>query len=65
MSAVLAPADSPSAEQFTFGNVAAELEPRRANLSGTPSAMPMTPTLRPTDRTSPPTAADAADGVAA
>ena len=36
MPAVLAPADSPSEEQFTLGNVAAELElePRRANLFG-------------------------------
>ena len=36
MSAVLAPADSPLEEQFTLGNVAAELElePRRANLLG-------------------------------
>ena len=36
MPAVLAPADSPSEEQFTLGNVAAELdlEPRRANLLG-------------------------------
>jgi hypothetical protein len=33
---VLAPADSQSEEQFTLGNVAAELElePRRANLLG-------------------------------
>ena len=36
MPAVLGPADSPSEEQFTLGNVAAELElePRRANLLG-------------------------------
>ena len=36
MPAILAPADSPSEEQFTLGNVAAELElePRRANLLG-------------------------------
>ena len=36
MPAVLAPANSPSEEQFTLGNVAAELElePRRANLLG-------------------------------
>jgi hypothetical protein len=34
MPAILAPADSPSEEQFTLGSVAAELEhePRRANL---------------------------------
>ena len=33
---ILAPADSPSEEQFTLGNVAVELElePRRANLLG-------------------------------
>ena len=33
---ILAPADSPSEEQFTLGNVATELElePRRANLLG-------------------------------
>ena len=33
---ILAPADSPSEEQFTLGNVTAELElePRRANLLG-------------------------------
>ena len=37
MPVILAPADSPSEEQFTLGNVAAEfeLEPRRANLLGT------------------------------
>jgi hypothetical protein len=36
MPAVLAPADSPSEDQFTLGNVSAELElePRRANLLG-------------------------------
>ena len=36
MPTILAPADSPSEEQFTPGNVAAELElePRRANLLG-------------------------------
>ena len=38
MPVILAPADSPSEEQFTLGNVAAELElelePRRANLLG-------------------------------
>ena len=36
MPAILAPADSPSEEQLTLGNIAAELElePRRANLLG-------------------------------
>ena len=36
MPVILAPADSPSEEQFTLGNVATELElePRRANLLG-------------------------------
>jgi hypothetical protein len=36
MPAILAPADSPSEEQFKVGNVAVELElePRRANLLG-------------------------------
>ena len=36
MPSILAPADSPSEEQFTLGNVAVELElePRRANLLG-------------------------------
>ena len=36
MPAILAPANSPSEEQLTLGNIAAELElePRRANLLG-------------------------------
>ena len=36
MPSILAPADSPSEEQFTLGSIAAELElePRRANLLG-------------------------------
>ena len=61
MPAILAPNDLPSEEQFTFGNVTAELElePRRANLLGAFDVA----TDGPADGRDEP--ADAADGSAA
>ena len=64
MPAVLAPADSPSEEQFTLGNVAAELElePRRANLLGAFDDAADGPADEADGQDEP---ADAADGAAA
>ena len=64
MPAILAPADSPSEEQFTLGNVAAELElePRRANLLGAFDDAADGPADEADGQDEP---ADAADGAAA
>ena len=64
MPAILAPADSPSEEQFTLGNVAAELElePRRANLLGAFDDAADGPADEADGQDEP---ADAADGTAA
>ena len=64
MPAILAPADSPSEEHFTLGNVAAELElePRRANLLGAFDDAADGPADQADGQDEP---ADAADGAAA
>ena len=64
MPSILAPADSPSEEQFTLGNVAVELElePRRANLLGAFDDAADGPADQADGQDEP---ADAADGAAA
>jgi hypothetical protein len=64
MPTILAPADSPSEEQFTLGNVTAELElePHRANLLGAFEDAAGGPADEADKQDEP---ADAADGAAA